>query len=154
MEQSVAKGNIYLQIGGIFSFAFAVFQISAIFWSQELLAYFGGPAKMQAENPMMYILLCLIVGGLVAVCGLYAFSGAGKFRRLPLLRTMLVAITSIFILRGFAVITDLMIIQKHPEQNLIRFLVFSIIALCIGLCHLIGTIKLFKLGRPEKVKEE
>jgi putative oxidoreductase len=154
MEQSHTKGNIYLQIGGVFSFAFAVFQISAILWSQELLTYFGGPVKIQAENPILYILVCLVVGALVALFGLYAFSGAGKFRRLPLLRSILVTITAIFILRGFAVINDLMTIHKHPELDLIRFLVFSIIALVIGLIHLLGVIRLFKYGRPEKLKSE
>jgi putative oxidoreductase len=149
MADSQIKRNLYLQIGGMFSFAFAIFQISAIFWSKELLMYFGGPVKMQAENPFMYIFACLFVGALVAACGLYAFSGAGRVRRFPLLRTMLITITTIYMLRGLAIITDLIIIHNHPELNLWRFFFYSCIALCIGLAHLVGVIKFFKYGRPE-----
>jgi putative oxidoreductase len=151
MNQSSAKGNIYLQIGGLFSLAFAVFQISAIFWSQELLIYFGGPVKMQAENPMVYIFVCVFVGALIAICGLYALSGAGKFRRLPSLRTVLVVVTTVFFLRGLLVIPILKILFTSPEKNVFRFLVFSFVALGIGIIHLVGVITLFKHGRPERM---
>jgi putative oxidoreductase len=151
MDQSTMKANIYLQIGGIFSLTFAVFQVSAIFWSQELLVYFGGPVQMQAENPLLYIFACLFVGVLVVLCGLYALSGAGKFRRLPLLRTVLIVVTTVFILRSFLIIPILKIMFTYPERNVFRFLVFSIIALVVGIIHLVGVIRLFKQGRPESV---
>lgn len=151
MDQSTSKGNIYLFIGGVFSLAFAVFQASAIFWSHELLTFFGGPVTLRAENPMMYYVSCIFVGAVVAICGLYALSGAGKFRRLPLLRTGLIAISVIYLLRGFEIYIDVKIIQQHPELHQERFLVFSIIALCVGLAHLLGVIRLFRYGRPNPV---
>jgi hypothetical protein len=149
MEQSNTKGNICLQIGGIFSLAFAVFQVSAIWWPQKLLIYFGGPVNMQAENPVCYIVVCLCVGILVGLCGLYALSGAGKFRQLPFLRTVLVVVAAVFILRGFLIIPILKIMFTNPENTVFRFLVFSIIALGVGIIHLVGVIRLFKHGRPE-----
>jgi hypothetical protein len=151
MDQSNTKRNVYLLIGGMFSLTFAVFQISAIFWSRELLIYFGGPVKMQAENPILYFIVCVFVGALIAICGLYALSGAGKFRRLPLLRTVLVAVTIIFILRGLLIIPILKILFTSSDKEVFRFLVFSIIALGIGIIHLAGVIRLFKLGRPERI---
>jgi len=132
------KNNIYLQIGGVFSLSFAVFQASAAFWPAELVAYFGGPAGLQIEHPIYYISICLFIGAIAAIWGFYALSGAGKFRRLPFLRTVL------------SVIRDAMIIYKYPEQNLIRFLIFSLLALCIGLTHLTGLIILFRHGRSGK----
>jgi putative oxidoreductase len=138
--------NIYLLTGGLFSLAFAVFQVSAVFWPPEMLTFFGGPVEMQAENPLMYIFVCVVIGAIIAVAGLYALSGAGIFRRLPLLRTMLVGITAVFILRGLAIINDLRMINEHPELNLGRFVVFSLFALCVGLVHLIGVIRLFRKG--------
>ncbi|HSK08424.1 MAG TPA: hypothetical protein VK911_02520 [Vicinamibacterales bacterium] len=61
----------------------------------------------------------LLVGGAAAliplVLGLYALSGAGVIRRLPLLRTVLVGVGSVFLLRGlfiiFTVLTALGILE-------------------------------------------
>ena len=139
--------NPYLLIGGAFSMAFALFQLSAIFWTQEILRYYGGPASMQSESPWLYIVLCIVVAALAALCGLYAFSGAGKFRRLPFLRTVLITITAIYILRGLAIFRDLRLIRDNPEQDLQRFAVYSAIALCAGLVHLAGVIGFFRKRR-------
>jgi putative oxidoreductase len=144
-----ARENKYLQMGGFFSLAFALFQVSAVVWPAKLVASFGGPAELQIEHPYYFISLCLIIGAIAAVWGLYALSGAGKLRRLPLLHTVLSVITTIYILRGLDVIHDAMMIYKHPEQNLIRFLIFSLLALCIGLIHLTGIIRLFRHDRSE-----
>ncbi len=150
MDQSNTKGNISLQIGGLFSLAFAVFQVSAIFWPQEILEYFGGPVKMQAENPIFYIVVCLGVGILVGLCGLYALSGAGKFRQLPFLRTVLVVAAAVFILRGLLIIPILKIMFTNPESTVFRYFVFSLIALGAGIIHLVGVISLLNHGRPER----
>ena len=144
VENSRSFRNRYLQIGGLFSFAFAIFQVSAIFWSPSFLKYCGGPVGMQAEQPILYAVVCLAVGALVAVAGLYAFSGAGWFRRLPFARTVLIAVSAIYLLRGLGILRDVKIIREHPGQELERFAVYSGIALCIGLVHLLGTIQLFK----------
>jgi hypothetical protein len=149
MEQSTIKGNIYLQVGGLFSLAFSIFQVCGAFLPPRVILYFGGPVKLQAENPVLFALLCVFLGALVAGIGLYALSGAGKFRRLPFLRTVLIVVTSVFILRGLLIIPLLKIMFAHPESNVLRFLVFSIIALGVGIIHLLGVVRLFKYGRPE-----
>ncbi len=144
------KKNVCLQIGGCFSLAFALFQASAVFWPPELVAYFGGPARLQIEHPVYFISLCLMIGIIAAVWGLYALSGAGKFRRLPFLRTIIGFVTAVYIFRGLRVIPDYLFISQHPEQHLTRLLIFSLLALCIGFIHLIGFIKLFQRGRSER----
>jgi hypothetical protein len=145
------KSNIYLQIGGLFSLAFSIFQVCGIFLPSSIIDYFGGPVKLQAENPALFALLCVVLGVLIAVIGLYDLSGAGKFKRLPLLRTVLIVVTTVFILRGLFIIPILKLMFTYPKRNVLRFLVFSIIALGVGIIHLIGVIKLFKYGRPERV---
>lgn len=151
---SKSNTNYYLIIGGIFSLAFALFQVSAIFWPPELVSYFGGPKNMQATNLLGYAVLCILVGILVAAAGLYAISGAGKIRRLPLLRSILIFITTIYLLRGFTFISDIIIIQKNPDKDLTHFLVFSLIALCVGLVHLTGLIKFFRFNRNKILVHE
>jgi|WetSurMetagenome_2_1015567.scaffolds.fasta_scaffold19149_6 putative oxidoreductase len=149
MNQSNMKGNVYLQIGGLFSLVFSLFQVCGVFMPPSIIIYFGGPVKLQVENPALFGLVCVVLGVIIAVVGLYALSGAGKFRRLPFLRTVLVVVTTVFILRGLFIIPILKIMFTHPEKDVFRFIVFSIIALGIGVIHLIGVIKLFKHGRPE-----
>ena len=69
METNTSNRNIYLLVGGMFSFAFAIFQVSAIVWPPALLNYFGGPVKIQAEYPLIYIFGCILVCAIVAVAG-------------------------------------------------------------------------------------
>ena len=151
---SKSKTNYYLISGGIFSLAFAVFQVSAIFWPPEFVSYLGGPAKMQATNPLGYAALCVIIGIMVAIAGFYAISGAGKIRHLPLLRTMLIFVTAIYLLRGLTFISDIIIIQKNPDKDLTHFLIFSLIAFCVGLVHLTGLIKFFRFNRKKVLVHE
>jgi len=146
-QSSVSTHNYALLIGGYFSLAFAVFQLSAIWWSPAGIRYFGGPAQMSVQTPYVYAALCIIFGLAVAVFGIYSLSGAGTIRRLPLLRTVLIAVTVIYLLRGLLAIPQAPVIVKHPEFA--RFLVFSLIALAIGLVYLCGVVKLCKQGRPE-----
>jgi hypothetical protein len=141
---SKSNTNYYLFCGGIFSTAFALFQLSAIFWPTELVAYFGGPKNMQSTNLFGYAALCILVGIMAATAGLYAISGAGKIRRLPLLRTVLIFVTVIYLLRGLAFISDIIMIRENPDKDLTHFFIFSLIALCIGMIHLTGLIKLLR----------
>jgi hypothetical protein len=138
--------NYLLLAGGYFSLGFAVFQVSGIWWSPRAIGYFGGPARLSIERPVVYAALCLAVGAIVAVFGLYALSGVGRIRRLPLLRTVLIGVAGIYLLRGLLVIPETLVVLKHPD--LVRFLVFSLISLCVGAVHVGGVMQLHRHGRP------
>jgi hypothetical protein len=138
--------NYWLLAGGYFSLGFAVFQASAIEWPAHAVKYFGGPADLRTANPVRYSVLCLAIAAVVAVFGVYALSGAGKVRPLPLLRTVLVFVTAIYLLRGLLIIPQMPIVLKHPD--LVRFVVFSAISLGVGVIHLGGVVQLCRRGRP------
>ncbi len=138
--------NTLLVIGGWFSIAFAVFQISGIWWPASAIRWFGGPAEMSVTRPVIYALLCLVVGLGVAVFGFYALSGAGKVARLPLLRTMVTTVTVVYLLRGLLLFPQLPTIIRYP--TLWRFAEFSLISLIVGFVHLGGLVKLYRYGRP------
>ncbi len=140
--------NYWLFGGGIFSLAFAVFQITAIWWNKDLLQWFGGPVPLMLEHFWKYVALCVIFGALVAGMGIYALAGAGKMPQPPLLRTVLIVTTVIYLLRGLIAIPQAPIVLKHPEFA--RYLWFSVIALAMGVVHLIGTVQLFRRGRPNR----
>ena len=144
---TATERNDLLLFGGYFSLAFAVFQISGVFWSPDAIRYFGGPAELSRTRPVVYSLLCIAAAAIVAVLGLYALSGAGKIRRLPLLRTIVTITTLIYLLRGLPLIPQLPIVIRKP--GLLRFAAFSVISLCVGFVHFGGLIKLLKQGHSD-----
>jgi hypothetical protein len=138
--------NYLLLAGGYFSLAFAIFQLSGIWWSASAVKYLGGPADMRVHRPATYGFLCLTVALGAAIFGLYSLSGAGKIRRLPLLRTVLIIVAAIYLLRGLLAIPQAPMVLKHPE--LARFLLFSLISLVVGVVYSMGVFHLFRNGRP------
>jgi hypothetical protein len=150
-KQAQATTNRLLSAGGYFSLAFAVFQLSGIWWPASAIRYLGGPAKLSVERPLAYAGLCVAVAAIAAVFGAYALSGAGKIRRLPLLRTILIAGTLIYLLRGLLVIPQTPVVLKHPEAVL--YLAFSVISLCVGVVHAAGVVNLYRHGRPAEAAE-
>jgi hypothetical protein len=70
------------------------------------------------ENRWLLLLLGEIAAVFFAIFGLYGLSGAGKIRRRFLLRTGLIAISSIYLLRGVMVVYEVLIIShliSSPE---------------------------------------
>jgi len=69
----------------------------------------------------------------------YAFSGAGLIRRLPLLRMVLAAIAVIYILRALFLLSEIKMVLD--EGYPFRFVVFSAISLAAGILYLAGILK-------------
>lgn len=59
-----------------------------------------GLARMAEAGSLRPLITCLVIAGALGLASLYAFSGAGVIRRLPLLRPALAAIGTAFVLRG------------------------------------------------------
>jgi 1,4-dihydroxy-2-naphthoate octaprenyltransferase len=74
------------------------------------------------------------------VFALYAFSAEGRFRPLPLLRPTLFAIAALYVARGLAVVPQGWTFLQTPQALPPRFLVFSLVALLIGLAYLAGVV--------------
>ncbi|MAJ39316.1 MAG: hypothetical protein CMK62_04325, partial [Pseudoalteromonadaceae bacterium] len=76
----------------------------------------------------------------------YALSGAGVILKLPLLKTALVLITGVYILRGIAgLIAPFVTTSQLIHHNSIVFwIVSSIVCSIYGLFYLLGTLKLFR----------
>jgi hypothetical protein len=59
-------------------------------------------AKQVEAGEVMPAVITLLISSLLLVWALLAFSGAGLIRKLPMLRTGLVLISSVYLLRGIA----------------------------------------------------
>lgn len=131
--------NPLLVLAGLLVFGFAVFQI-AIGIVPEWSAYWGAGDEL-VSNPLLLLGASLAVALLCAVAGLYALSGAGLIRRLPLLRTGLIVIGFICTLRGIAfVLLLLTVLEILPSQGPILTTAWqsSFVFLLMGLTYLIG----------------
>jgi hypothetical protein len=141
------KGKRWLLLGGLCSFAIALLHLVMIFVGAPAYRYFGAGedmAQRAASGSVQPALTTLFIVGVFSLWGLYAFSGAGIIRRLPLLRIGLAVITAIYTLRGLAAIIQLILMVSSPESVLFRNLVFSLLSLFIGIVYLIGIVAMWR----------
>ena len=77
---------------------------------------------------------------MVVVFGLYALSGAGSIRRLPLLRLGLIGISTLFLLRGLFIIPSILVILGVLKgQLLLQGDISSLVFLAAGIAYAVGT---------------
>jgi hypothetical protein len=152
-----------LRLGSYMNFAIALAHIAMFFAITQLAAVLGMPAwlgRMLAEGWLGWTKLFLMVAGVavfVSLLGLYGLSGAGRIRRLPLLRTGLLCTGSIFLLHGLFddgfglvwCIGALATLVAKRDPRLFLGLI-PLTTLTIGLLYLFGTIGLWSALAPDK----
>jgi len=92
-----------LTIGGGANLAIAAAHAVGLIWAWSMFRAVGIEEDMRLlarDGAALPYLLTLVTAGAFAVFGLYALSGAGVLRRLPLLRTVLVVITVVYLYRA------------------------------------------------------
>jgi hypothetical protein len=129
--------TLWLKIAAVVSFFMAACQAAISVWPAAA-AYFQAPASLLNDR-----VLLLVVGGsaalLPAVFGLYALSGAGVIRRLPLVRTVLVAVGSLFLLRGLLIILTVLVVLGVVRGRILPVAVAShLVFLLAGVLFLGG----------------
>jgi len=93
-------------------------------------------SRMAEEGSTVTIIASIFLALIFALWALYAFSGAGLIGSLPLLRTGLIAIGVIYVLRSLFLPAEINMVltQGYP----FRFVIFSAVSLVTGLLYLIG----------------
>ena len=123
------------------NFAVALLHFALAFAGEAANRYFGAPPGvlrlLRQEHPL-FILLVMGMAALFGAAGLYNASGAGRLRRLPLLRSVLVATGLVYTLRGLELPADIVVAMRRPEFGR-QFIVFSVFSLTVGLASLAGT---------------
>ncbi len=90
-------------VGGWLSLLAAMLHLAVITGGPDWYRFIGAGEEMAVaaeRGSWMPALVTLAIAAILAVWGLFAFAGAGRIRRLPLLRTALVAIATIYLVRG------------------------------------------------------
>lgn len=127
-----------LTAGAVLWFGFAVFQLAISIvpaWS----AAFGAAAL--AANPRLLLVAGSVTALLFAIGGLYGLSGAGRIRRLPLLRLGLLFSGALFTLRGSQVVLELLMVLgvlPAPGPVPLAYPLSSLWFLAMGLLYLAG----------------
>ena len=135
------RGKRWLAAGGTLSAAAALLHVAIIFGGPQYYRFFGAGEGMARAAERGSYRPALVTSGIAAVLliwALYAFSGAGLIRRLPLLRTGLVVISAIYLARAFALVPAL-ILAPAPA---VGFAIWSsLVVLVYGLAYAVGTWK-------------
>jgi len=133
------NGKNLLTLGAWLNFGIALLHAIIIFVGAPGYAYFGAGelAPLAERGSLIPAAITAVLVLIFIAFGLYALSGAGRFRRLPLLKTALIFIGTIFTLRGVTVIFEIIYLVRGVGYPL-RYAVFSAVALIVGLFYLIG----------------
>ena len=139
----------WLRLAAGLAFFMAAAQ-TVISLSPAAAAYFQAPPPL-LENRWQLLLFGEGAAVVLVVFGLYALSGAGSIRRLPLLRLGLIGISALFLLRGlFVVLSILVVLGVIEGQLLIQGEISTLVFLVAGLAYGIGTALNWKDLRANK----
>lgn len=129
--------NRWLVLGGSLSALAAILHLAVVLGGPSWYRFFAGEglARAAEQGSSMPALVTLAIAATLTVWALYAFSGAGLIRRLPLLRTALILICAVYLIRAFALLPVLIV---RPELVDTFTLVSSLVVLAYGLAHAIG----------------
>ncbi len=131
----------WLIVAGMLSAAAAVLHLAVIAGGADWYRFFRAGeamARMAERGSAKPALVTLAIAIVLALWSAYAFAGAGLIRRLPLMRTALVIISAIYLLRGLILVP--LLVARHPAMDAFT-LWSSLIVLAYGLAYAVGTFR-------------
>jgi len=137
-EKNMNK-KLWLKTAAGLSFFMAICQ-TIISISPAAAAYFQAPPSL-LENHLQLFLFGEGAALILVVFGLYALSGAGSVRHLPLLRLGLTGISSLYLLRGlFFILTILTLLGILEGEILLQGVISNLVFLAAGITYAVGTV--------------
>lgn len=129
----------WLIAAAVLSGAAALLHLAVIAGGPGWYRFFGageGMAKMAEQGSSTPALITIGIATLLAVWSAYALAAAGLIPRLPLIRTALVAITAIYLLRGLVLFPALAMNGGRVDSFTLWS---SLIVLVYGITYAVGT---------------
>jgi hypothetical protein len=133
------RGAGWLTAAAALSAAAALLHLAVIAGGPDWYRFFGAGeemARMAARGSPRPALITFGIAALLAIWSAYALAGAGRIRRLPLMRTALLAITAIYLVRGLVLLPALAMNGGRVDAFLLWS---SLIVLVYGLTYAVGT---------------
>ena len=131
---------------GVIASASAIWHLLCILGGPSWFAFARAPEQViesAQQGTMLAPISTVFVASLMFTCTVFAFSAVGLIRKVPLLKSALITIASLCLLRGliaiptFATSTGLDIWQ----------IVASTVWFYVGICFLTGSIEQYKSGK-------
>ena len=138
-----ADVNRMLVFAAALSALAALLHVAVIAGGPAWYRFFGAGermARLAEAGSVRPTLITLGIATILGVWALYAASAAGAIRPLPLTAAALVAITTIYVLRGLAIVPATVMPALRTPFNLWS----SAICLAIGVMHAIGLWQVWK----------
>lgn len=140
-----------LLAGGALTGAASLTHLAIILGGPDWYRFFGAGERMAQLAARGSIYPTVMTAGIAAILGvwaLYAFSGAGVIRQLPLLRLALPLIAAVYLARGILGVPVVLFVE-HPYANELRarmmfMIVSSAVCLFLGLCYAAGAAAVWK----------
>ena len=136
------RHNPLLIVAGILSTVAAVLHLAVIAGGPAWYRFFGAGEQMARLAEQGHWYPAVVTTGIATILltwAAYAFSGAGLLPRMPLLRTGLVVISTIYLLRGLVLIPAMVTNPAGPAGLTAFTWCSSLIVLVYGLAYAIGT---------------
>jgi hypothetical protein len=139
-RKAVTAGSPWLLTGGVLSGIAALLHLGCIAGGPSWYRFFGAGermARLAERGSSQPAIITIAIALMLVTWSIYALSGAGLIPRLPLLRTALVIICAIYLLRAAALP---LMLARMPDRGTTFLVVSSLIVLVFGLVHLIGIV--------------
>lgn len=135
-----------LKFGALLNFVLALGHLLCLFFLDAAFRFYGIDGEIN-ELAMKYgssfpYALTLVIALLFFVAGLYGLSGAGVIRKLPLLKTAILTIAAVFLLRAFAGIAGMIADGNMDPKEAANVSV----ALVVGISYLWGFFRKRRIG--------
>lgn len=128
-----------LMVGGVLSLLASLMHIAVIFGGADWYRLFGAGetlVEMVEQGSRYPAYLTAAIAFVMFIWALFAFSGAGMIRKLPLLRAGLAIISAIFLARGIA---PFLAMPFMPDLVSTFWVLSSLTCTLYGLAYGIGT---------------
>jgi hypothetical protein len=151
------RGDRLLAYGGALTGVAALLHVGIILGGPGWYRFFGAGERMARLAAHGSVYPAVVTASIAAVLGvwtLYALSGAGVIRRLPLLRLALTLIAAVYLARGILGIPAVMLMDD-PYANELRarmtfMAVSSAICVVLGLCYAAGAVRVRKTSSASR----
>ena len=134
-------GRRWLLAAAWMSVAASAIHVAAIVGGPDWYRFFGAGeelARAAERGSPVPAIMTLVIAAIIAAWAAFAFSAAGIIRRLPLVRTALLAIAFVLLARGALVVVPGV---WAPELSMTFRVWSSAICLAMGLCFAVGTVR-------------
>ena len=139
----VTSYNSWLIVAAVLSGVAALLHVAIVFGGDTWYRFFGAGERMASAAASGRLYPAVVTFGIALALGIwsaYALSGAGVIPTLPFLKLCLVAITSVYLLRGLAILP----LFVFAREKATPFLVWSsIICIGYGVVHLVGIMQVW-----------